>query len=273
MRDTARAILAAEPLDGEPWHSDYEKKDPEGFRLMVESTVNTERRIYSVFRSMVNELDDLVNWYEYETLRQQKLQGAAKDLLKLLESAGWIKVTQDMNQAITLGLGQALLAGGRRAEKDTNIVMGWTQHDPAAQEFLRKYSFELVKGINDVTRERMRQSLLSGIQSGLNQDAMTLEIEKVIKDKNRSATIANTEVVRAYNVGRKEAMERTGLKYTWEWLDNQPDSCEICQELHGKEAARSGKNKGLFYSKVLGIWIANPPVHPHCRCSMTAKVL
>lgn len=256
---------------GEPWHKDYQGDD-ESFNKLIDATILTQELLLKTFKDIAkNDLPEIVNWTEYGFQLDDRLRAKQGDeLLENLDSPVWERVTMKLVDLLGFTLSQAVEAGGQRAEQDVNIVIGWNVNAPAAQRFLRKYTLDLVTGLNETTRDRLRESLLSGLQNGLNQDQMTKKLTDVVVDEKRASAIANTEVIRAYQEGKIAAMNNTGLEYKLEWLDNQPDSCEICHELHGKRVKKGKK----FYSTVTGKEYSSPPgPHPNCRCSTRIVVV
>jgi len=88
----------------------------------------------------------------------------------------------------------------------------------------------------------------------------------------RSRNIVRTEISRAWNEGMAESI-RAGLEsgdivgdlvvQRW-WTATDERVCDVCGPLHGQTAALGEEFEG---------GIAAPPVHPSCRCVVSAVVL
>lgn len=269
LHHSCRKILATEPLDGEAWHPDYEESDPEGFNAMVEGTMITFDKVLLAFNQQAEHLDKIVNWKQYNKLLDAKLEGASPTLI---EKKAIDATAQYLFLALIEGVTPSIVHGAIRAQMDMAVNIGWNVTDPAPQKFIREYNFNLVKGLNKTTENRLREALLTGIQKGLNQTQMTDQLQTIFVNRSRAATIANTEVIRAYSKGRIQSLKMIGIPYVKIWLDAQPDSCEICQDLHNQESIKSGLNAGYFHSRVTNKYYEVPPdPHPHCRCGWNVR--
>ena len=87
--------------------------------------------------------------------------------------------------------------------------------------------------------------------------------------RSRARTIARTEIMRASNFGRLDAMEQAANQglvnpatARKQWSTSRFDVCEICVPLNGQTQPLRG---GLFLAGN-GWTGASPPAHPNCRC-------
>lgn len=87
--------------------------------------------------------------------------------------------------------------------------------------------------------------------------------------RSRARTIARTEIMRASNFGRLEAMEQAanqGLVNAAtaqkQWSTSRFDVCDVCVPLNGQTQPVRG---GMFLANN-GWTGSSPPAHPNCRC-------
>jgi hypothetical protein len=87
--------------------------------------------------------------------------------------------------------------------------------------------------------------------------------------RSRARTIARTEIMRASNFGRLEAMEQAANQglvnpatARKQWSTSRFDVCEICVPLNGQTQPMRG---GMFVAGS-GWSGPSPPAHPNCRC-------
>lgn len=105
--------------------------------------------------------------------------------------------------------------------------------------------------LSDETRSRIDTYLTDAIEQGLDVDAISIGIDKIIDDPVRANIIARTEGARAYNIGTGLAYQELGLDKV-EVSDNEgPNSCAACKKANGE------------------IWtiekyLNNPIEHPNC---------
>ena len=142
--------------------------------------------------------------------------------------------------------------------------------NPEVIQFLERYNFDLVKGLNETLANQLRDTLQRGIINGDNSKVIAKEIKKVFETtKNRAEMIARTETARAYNYGAFKAAQSANvelLKYYSAVLDDRTSG--ICRRLSKKYSKENAipinqdfiddvtGNRGLF-----------PPnfTHPNCR--------
>jgi len=108
--------------------------------------------------------------------------------------------------------------------------------DPAV-EYLREHGAELIREINETTREKLRETLAEGFEAGEAVPDLATRVEDVFKDatRNRAEMIARTEAIRASNFGAVEAYRQSGVVEAEEWLAERDDrTCPFCLEMDGK---------------------------------------
>jgi broad specificity phosphatase PhoE len=128
-----------------------------------------------------------------------------------------------------------------------------------ASEYAEKQSAELVTGIDDTTRKRLKTILKNAFDEGYSGD----ELEQRISDAGvfsdwRARMIARTETGNAMARSNLETWKLSGAAEYVEWTVGD-DPCPICEENAGEvrkigEAFPSGDD--------------SPLVHPSCECSL-----
>lgn len=148
------------------------------------------------------------------------------------------------------------------------LEIDWTLPFTEAARWAREYGAELVKGITETTRGRVREVVANWIEA---PDVTLPDLwNSLMQDpgfaRNRAKLIATTETTRAYAEGEMagaRALESEGwFEYIKEWQTANDDRvCPICQPLQG---ATVNGTKGQFES-IAGM-LLSPPAHPGCRC-------
>jgi hypothetical protein len=142
-------------------------------------------------------------------------------------------------------------------------VIDYTLTNKEAARWAREYVYDLVKGINDTTRDVLRDAI------GAFVDTPGMTIGDVMRqlpfDEERAQRVAVTEITRAYAegemiAGRELQKEFPGVRIVKIWFTNNDDLvCDICGPLDGKEVDIDENFDGD---------LDKPPAHPNCRCWM-----
>lgn len=120
-------------------------------------------------------------------------------------------------------------------------------------EYAKKYRYEWIKGITNVSRESTQKTIADWIQSGSPLSALEAALDPIY-GPNRAARIAATETTRVFAEGNREVWESTGLVEEMIWMTAEDDRvCEICGPLDGVSIG-------------IGDIDAIPPAHVNCRC-------
>lgn len=164
-----------------------------------------------------------------------------------------------LSQALTAALVNAGLAKhGIRA--DLRSV--------SAEKWLAEHGAELVKGINEFTRQQMAIILRDGFAAGKSVDAIASDLMMGFSEMSyaRAYRIAVTEANYAWSHAELEhaaRMEESGFTMVKEWILNplhpRWDECDTCADVGAipiKTPFPTGKQA--------------PPDHPHCGCCLTS---
>jgi SPP1 gp7 family putative phage head morphogenesis protein len=141
------------------------------------------------------------------------------------------------------------------------IGMDYTATNTDAAKWARQYTYDLIKGIDDTTREAVRSAISGFIET----PGMTIGdvMDALPYGEIRAQMIATTEITRSYAQGNQLAGE--AMKKEWpdvevvkKWYTNNDDRvCDICGPMDGEEVPidepfSSGDDQ--------------PPAHVNCRC-------
>jgi len=146
------------------------------------------------------------------------------------------------------------------------LMLDWTLPNAEAVEWARRYSGELIKGINATTKEGVRRTLAAWLDTpGSTMGDLFGALDGMFAfGQSRAQMIGVTEVTRAYFEGNQaaaRATEEEGLvkwKKAWQ-TNNDLLVCNLCEPLHGTSVIGvdtefpDGAGQG-------------PPRHPRCRC-------
>lgn len=115
----------------------------------------------------------------------------------------------------------------------------------------------IVQGINHTTIERVGDIIQKGIQGGLSQDEIALQIQEFLNTASRAEMIAETEYSRAWYAAVMETYQQNGVELL-AWL-HKPGACERCM-LNVAASPQPASNPH---------WPSGPmPVHPWTRCAV-----
>lgn len=183
--------------------------------------------------------------------------------------------------------------GATRGATAADVTLSFDVRNPKVQEWLQNYSGLMANRVNETVREKIRESLSEGIAQGETTRDITKRIAeslgaeineagKVVASdalKYRAEMIARTELARAEMAGRDWQLKDAGATRVI-WRAN-PDACEFCADLDGKEIAigesffKQGDSfelaqlPGEDRHQVMHLDYSDvdyPPLHPNCVC-------
>jgi SPP1 gp7 family putative phage head morphogenesis protein len=143
----------------------------------------------------------------------------------------------------------------------TNIGLDYTLVNTQAADWARRYTFDLVKGIDNTTRKALQDAI------GAFVDVPGFTIRDVVNllpySEKRAMMVAVTEITRAYHeanmfAGRELQKEFPDVVVVKRFYTNADDRvCEICGPLDGKV---------VNLEEEFAEGVSGPPLHPRCRC-------
>lgn len=212
-----------------------------------------------------------------------------------------------LRDAIYQALRPAALLGVSAAQRAVETIIGtapkqiginWTLVASYVLEWLNTYSFDLIDGIDQTTRDGLRAAMQRWVENGLPLSDLIDEIVAMgLFDRARAELIASTEITRAYAQAQIMAWQQTGVVRSMRWnTANDERVCPVCAPLGGLEFGENGAVHGSIGQQLLsglvtdlgrpfvhpggsgqaGRWQGHefeaPPAHPRCRCWITAVV-
>ena len=169
--------------------------------------------------------------------------------------------TSGMNERILvlllLGLIGAAASSALQRSTALGIEVNIDDINRAAQGWARDYTFGLVRGINETTR----QAISDVVQQYASTPGMTVNDVALLMEptfgKRRASMIATTEITRAYSQAAQivhDQMTQSGIASAQQWVTWRDDRvCPICAPLHNSFDWSTEIPDG-------------PPAHVNCRC-------
>jgi len=160
------------------------------------------------------------------------------------------------------------------------VRLTWDLWDAAAQQRAQVYKYDLIKDINDVTRDQLGKTVGAWIESDEGLPALAERVRKLVPPKSalgtrdRATLIAQTETTRVYADTRLAGMKAAGLRQMCWRTANDDIVCPICQALgmaNGGEGAIGDVASGMFLNALDGKKYSCP-AHPGCRCWIVENV-
>ncbi len=120
-----------------------------------------------------------------------------------------------------------------------------------------------VAGIDETTASRMANSLAEGLSSGLSVDEMAGNLDGILLDSTRAATIATTEARFGYMAAKLDTWAAAGAtKFHWVHAGACAHGpCAMCSD----SLAASPVNSPSDWPN------GSAPLHPHCDCDVYAS--
>jgi len=135
------------------------------------------------------------------------------------------------------------------------VEVSWQLINQNAVRWAEKYTFDLVKGIDETSQKLVSQAIADFF--GKRQTRAELEAQLVDAfGPTRASAIAVTETTRAASQGDEEILQEladAGIVMDEYWETDQDELvCDICEPLEGKLRGDG--------------WDEPPPAHVNCRC-------
>lgn len=196
-----------------------------------------------------------------------KLLGDPPDVDRVPASF-WRTYGDDLREKLAPFLEKVYRDGIAAGRENLPRVAGvnWSLANQTAADWAESYTFDLVTGITDTTRELIAGSVQEAIEGGLSR-AELADLLAPTFGPVRAEMIAVTEVTRAVAEGEAAAVDalgEAGFEMVGEWQTaNDELVCPICEPLNGQQAV-----DGVFTHPETGDTYDLPPAHPRCRCTV-----
>lgn len=170
-------------------------------------------------------------------------------------------------------LGQAMASIADRY-KTMGVNLSWEVFDQAAADWAKTYQYDLVKDLNDTTRQQLGQAVSRWIASDEDFGQLVDRVRRITPPnqlpniRDRGQVIAATEVTRVYADSRIAGMKAAGFtKMRWR-IAHDELVCPICRPLgmaDGGKGALGDVATGKFTNPENGLQYSVPG-HVNCRC-------
>lgn len=174
-----------------------------------------------------------------------------------------------LRDILTQGIQQAYhLAGGMSVFNEAStelddIAKADLDRPPSFEvvQYAITHAAELVKGINDTTRDMLRKVIANGIAEQRGVPGTAADIRKAVADMSgyRAKSIATTEINGAMSQATLDKIKHVGLEYK-RWVA-RTNCCPICAKNKGQGA--------IPVDQAFSSGVQRPPAHPgKCRCAI-----
>lgn len=249
-----RAVLAAAGRAAEPWEASY-KKHPATFRRLLDEEQALRNDLAEHYRNLADfRLSTLINWSEVRPKLQADVVVPGSDSASLDEQRLLIRVILPHYEEL-------LQIGAAAGEALSGVTGDIPSLTPILLDHARKSTAALVKGVTDTTRDMLRRTIQSSIDSGDDLATMTARLKDVIGNPVRADLIARTETVNAYQGGLQDFAVKTGAT-SKEW-ESTIGACKLCAPLDGEVV---DINKPFVLPN--DDEVSRPPAHVACRCGL-----
>jgi len=171
---------------------------------------------------------------------------------------------------------RGLIDSAALASQQAGVAFDLAALGKRAETFASRYTFDLVKGITDTTRDRLSDAVVKFLESDATDLRQLGETIGGLFGPSRGQTIATTEATRAAAQGQRILVEELkaespDAEVVEVWQTSEDEIvCEICGEGGLSGVARS--EDGYFHHPRGGRY-SSPPAHPNCRCAVRVVVL
>jgi SPP1 gp7 family putative phage head morphogenesis protein len=201
---------------------------------------------------------------------EKKLRPQLKRFLEDVRNTSGQASAKKLKQALRQRHASISALGYRAAEPAGIAGFAFDRTNPRAQEWVDAHAAETIDGINETTRESIKDLIDHAFEGEFDVHDLADEVTELIGDPNRAELIARTETLRASNEGQQEAWLQavdvgllTGTENR-EWIVTPDDRlCLICEPMDGQTVALDEA-----FELEDGTKIDVPPAHPRCRCTM-----
>ena len=136
------------------------------------------------------------------------------------------------------------------------MAFDYTLAHSQAARWASQYSYELVRGINATTSQRLQVAVDDWFRERTTLPDLVKELAPTF-GRRRAKLIAQTETTRAAHEGSVAGYEESGVVMEMEWQTVRDERvCPTCGPLNGKRTSLRGSFDG-------GVRV---PAHPGCRC-------
>lgn len=202
-----------------------------------------------------DEADNLINWEQSDTTMAD----------------GYMPIIREIASYGAMAAAKAL--------EVVSITVDMDMVNKPVLEWSRKYTYDLVKGLNETTRGSLRQAMIDfqeGKLGGRGMPDLVKALEPIF-GYERAQVIATTETTRAFSQGSLISWKKSGAVVSKVWKTSMDDRvCIFCNQLNEtvlsltEEFVATGSQSAT--SKTVTLRSELPPLHVSCRCRAVARM-
>jgi hypothetical protein len=175
----------------------------------------------------------------------------------------------NMVTAIQSAVESAVSVGANTLIDQLDIDTVFSLENPRAVDYLDEYAAQLVAGIDEYSKQLLRDLLTNATEQGFSYQKTAKLIEKMFTgwSTNRAKLIATTEVGNAYQEGNLivgKDLAASGVAIEKSWLTRGDDKVDP----HCSANADQG---WIDVNTVFSSGVERPLDHPRCRCVMLMR--
>lgn len=210
------------------------------------------------------------------------LRERGDDVLAVIKNGGdwqaaldsvYAQMTADLTAEFGPQLAAGVLDSALAVMEAERVAVDVATLGSRAATFAEQYSFDLIKGIEETTRERLSSAMSAYFQDET-MDLKTLgQRVEWLFGGDRGQMIATTEATRASAQGQRVLVEElkdespnANVAEFWQTSEDEI-VCDTCGGLNGVAREEGG------YHHPDGTVYDAPPAHPRCRCGTRIVVL
>ena len=218
----------------------------QAIRMAIENA--TSRNLRAAFRDMIDTLypEGYGEWLNPQ-IEAARIHNVFLEDRKIKDA-----IQRALIDSVDLGVSVAVdqLAG-------VGFGMDWTLANITARDWATAYTDDILRQLAGVTERGVGQAVARWIENGEPLPSLIRDLEVFFSPK-RAATIAATEVTRAYAEANAITYQESGVVRWMEWRTAMDERvCPVCGALNGKRRK---------FGEPFDINIKMPPAHVNCRC-------
>ena len=176
----------------------------------------------------------------------------------------WDQAGKELAAAVLPFSEGVYLDAAERMLEEVSVGVDWNLVNSAASNWAQQYSFELVTGINNTSRQAIQRAVSAYYTEGMTQGQLEERLSRIYSPV-RAEMIARTEVTRAAVQGEwafVREIRQQGIEMVEVWKTRNDDRvCPICGPRHNKKRGDGWDSDN------------EPPAHPRCRCWLNHEIV
>lgn len=205
-------------------------------------------------RTLKRELDTVFNEFEQEYI----------DAVEAGEEPDTDELAKALTAALVVALTTIYVEEVLRVSAEIGVEFDPAMIGQAALEWSRSYTFDLVSGLTNTTRNVVSRAIATAIENPGMTQAQIAELLRPAFGPVRADMISTTELTRAYSAATEDVQRRlleAGVVMREWWVTREDELvCPICGPLHN-----TPETTWKFEFQT------GPPAHVRCRCRLELR--